>query len=292
METRRLQMLVELARLGSMRQVADVLGTTTSSVSQQIAALARDTGATLIEPDGRRVRLTPAGRRLAGHAVTILEAVDAARLDLDPTAEPAGTVQVAAFATAIRRAVLPIAAELLPDVKIIVGEHQPPEALARLATDAADLAITYDYNLAPAEADWMLDTAPLWSVPWALGVPAEAASGVRGDTLAVFGAFRDHDWIADSRHRGDDEVIRTVASMAGFEPRITHRSDNLDVVEDLIARGMGVGMLPGDRPEPPGVAKLPLAQPDVVLRAYAHTRRGRRAWPPLALVLDRLGSRR
>ena len=46
--------------------------------------------ATLVEPDGRRVRLTPAGRRLAEHAVTILAAVEAARLDLDPGAEPAG----------------------------------------------------------------------------------------------------------------------------------------------------------------------------------------------------------
>ena len=60
---------------------------TTSTVSQQIAALAKVAGEQLIEPDGRRVRLTPAGRRLADHAVTIL-AVDAARLDLDPEAEP------------------------------------------------------------------------------------------------------------------------------------------------------------------------------------------------------------
>ena len=60
METRRLELLVELSRLGSMRAVADVLGTTTSTVSQQIAVLAREMGTPLIEPTGRRVRLTPA----------------------------------------------------------------------------------------------------------------------------------------------------------------------------------------------------------------------------------------
>ena len=90
MDVRRLRMLLELSRLGSMHEVADALGTTTSSVSQGIAALARDVGSPLLEPDGRRVRLTPAGRRLADHAVTILAAVEAARLDLDPTAEPVG----------------------------------------------------------------------------------------------------------------------------------------------------------------------------------------------------------
>ena len=81
---------------------------TTSTVSQQLAVLAREAGATLLEPEGRRVRLTPAGRRLAEHAVTILAAVEAARADLDPAAEPAGTVRVAGFATAIRRSLVPV----------------------------------------------------------------------------------------------------------------------------------------------------------------------------------------
>lgn len=60
MDTRRLQFLLELSRHGSMRAVADVLDTTTSTVSQQIAVLAKESGAPLVEPDGRRVRLTPA----------------------------------------------------------------------------------------------------------------------------------------------------------------------------------------------------------------------------------------
>src|SRR3954454_19146870 len=107
-ETRRLRLLVELSRLGSMRAVADELHITTSTVSQQLAVLAREAGATLIEPEGRRVRLTPAGQRLARHGVTILAAVEAARADLDPDAEPAGTVRVAGFATAVRRSLIPV----------------------------------------------------------------------------------------------------------------------------------------------------------------------------------------
>ena len=103
MDTRRLQLLLALSRLGSMRAVAESYHLTTSTVSQQIAALAKETGAQLIEPEGRRVRLTPAGQRLADHAVTILAAVDSARLDLDPDAEPTGTVRVGGFATGIRR---------------------------------------------------------------------------------------------------------------------------------------------------------------------------------------------
>ena len=151
-DTRRLQLLLSLSRLGSMRAVADAHHLTTSTVSQQIAALARETGAQLIEPEGRRVRLTPAGRRLADHAVTILAAIDSARLDLDPDAEPSGTVRVGGFATGIRVSLLPIVADLAenyPNVEFVISEYEPIEAFALLTDDDLDLALTYDYNLAP-----------------------------------------------------------------------------------------------------------------------------------------------
>src|SRR5436305_1363703 len=97
-DTRRLELLLELSRLGSMREVGEAMHVTTSTVSQQIAALAREASTALIEPDGRRVRLTPAGRRLAGHAATLLAAVEAARRGLHPAAPPTGPVPVAALA--------------------------------------------------------------------------------------------------------------------------------------------------------------------------------------------------
>ena len=92
----------------------------------------------------------------------------------------------------------------------------------------------------------------------------------------------------NSRNSADDEAVRTVASLAGFAPRVTHRVDSLDLVEDLVVAGLGVGLLPADRPTIAGVRVLPLSEPTVMLRAYATVRRGRAEWPPLALVLDLL----
>jgi DNA-binding transcriptional LysR family regulator len=282
METRRLRILLELSRLGSMRAVSDEMGITTSTVSQQVAVLAREAGTALIEPDGRRIRLTPAGRRLAEHSVTILAAVEAARLDLDPDAEPAGSLRVAGFATAIRRSLLPILAEIAqthPAVRMLIHEHEPAEAFALLATDAIDLALTYDYNLAPARFDPSLQARPMWTVPWSLGVPA----GSRAEN------YWDHDWIVNSRNTADETVVRTLASIGGATPRIVHQADSLALVQDLIVAGLGVGLLPADQPTIAGVRLVPLDEPDVRLRMYAVTRRGREAWPPLALVLGLLG---
>ena len=284
MDVRRLRLLLELSRLGSMHEVADELRTTTSSVSQGIAALAREVGTPLVEPDGRRVRLTPAGHRLAAHAVTILAAVEAARADLDPRAEPAGVVRVSGFATAIRRSLLPAIDELArahPGVEVRVHEYEPLEAFDLLARDDIDLALTYDYNFAPAPWAPEHEVTPLWELEWGLGVPSRA----RGRTFAD---YADHDWIVNSRHTADEDVVRTLASLAGFVPRVVHRIDSLELLEDLIVAGLGVGLLPRRRPSRRGVRVLSLADPTPTLRACAVVRRGRSQWPPVRALMDLL----
>ena len=287
MDPRRLELLLELSRLGSMRAVAETMHTTTSTVSQQLAVLAREAGTTLIEPYGRRVRLTPAGQRLARHGLAILAAVEAARLDLDPDAEPAGELRVAGFATAVRRSLLPVAATLAathPRVRLLIHEHEPAEAFELLTTGVMDLALTYDYTLAPAAFDPALETLPLWDASWGLGVPRDApATG--------FAGFAAHDWIVNSRNTADEDVVRTVASLEGFRPRIVHRADSLELVQDMIVAGLGVGLLPMDAATVPGVRLLPLTGAEARLRCYAVTRRGRAGWPPLALVLRLLAGR-
>lgn len=292
MDVRRLELLVELSRLGSMREVADELGLTTSTVSQQLAALARDVGVPLLEPVGRRVRLTAAGRRLVDHAVTILAAVESARRDLDPEAEPAGTIRVAAFSSGVRRALLPLVDELAsayPQVRLHLSEHEPLESFAMLAADDVDLALVYDYTVAPAAWPGRLTVRPLWTVPWGLAVPAGSATPT-GSSTDVFAAFADRAWITNSRNTADEEAVRTLASMAGFTPRVEHRIDSLELVASLIRAGLGVGLLAHEHADTDGIDLLPLVDPPVTLRAYAVVRAGREAWPPLRLVLDRLAA--
>jgi DNA-binding transcriptional LysR family regulator len=286
-DTRRLQLLLALSRLGSMRAVAEAHHLTTSTVSQQIAALAKDAGVDLIEPAGRRVRLTPAGRRLADHAVTILAAVDTARLDLDPGAEPAGTLRVGGFATGIRVSLLPALADLAsshPRVDAIVSEYEPAEAFRLLVDDDLDLALVYDYNLAPASPNPALDTVALWSTPWGLGVRFDQKFGDSADLRD----YADAAWIVNSRNTADEDAVRTLAALTGFTPHIAHQIDSLDLVEDLILADYGVGLLPLNRPTRKGVSVLRLIEPTIVMTAYAATRRGRENWAPLRLILDGL----
>ena len=61
----RLQALCEVASRGTIAAAADALHLTPSAVSQQLAALEREVGEALVEPDGRSVRLTPVARRIS-----------------------------------------------------------------------------------------------------------------------------------------------------------------------------------------------------------------------------------
>jgi DNA-binding transcriptional LysR family regulator len=291
-DTRRLLFLTELARLGSMQRVADEQQVTTSTVSQQIAALSREFRLPLIEPDGRRVRLTPAGRRLADHAATILGAIEAARRDLAP-GDPGGEVAVAGFATGIRRALIPTIGRICldhPRIVLRVREHEPPEALAALAAGEVDLALVYDYSLAPIRFEATLEVVRLWSARWSLGVPAGLAVRVPDGSPApeVVREFRGHRWIVNSRNSADEDVVRILGAMGEFEPDIAHRADSLDLVRDLITTGNGVGLLPADGPDAPGIRLLTLERPAALLRVFAVTRRGHTRWAPLAVVRNLL----
>ena len=201
---------------------------TTSSVSQHVAALATEVGSPLVEPVGRRVRLTPAGRRLAEHAVTILAAVDAARRDLDPSEEPHGVVRVAGFATAIRRSLLPVVAELAtshPGIEVRLSEYEPLEALDLLGRDDIDLALVYDYNLTPIALRTDMSATELWSMPWGLGVPSPA----RASTLLDVRRSRLDRELAQHRRRGR-------APHAGLDGRV-HPADRAPHRQPRAGRG-------------------------------------------------------
>ena len=103
----RLRALDAIARYGTILAAGDALRCTPSAVSQQLSKLERETKTTLVEKDGRRLRLTEAGRVLADHAGRVITALDEAEAALAAHgATVSGRLRVAAFATACR-ALLP-----------------------------------------------------------------------------------------------------------------------------------------------------------------------------------------
>lgn len=97
-DVRRLSVLEEVVRRGSLTAAAAALNYTTPAVSQQITALERDIGATLVVRSPAGTRPTPAGRKLLEHAHAILDAIATAEHEVSRMGAAARTVSVAAFA--------------------------------------------------------------------------------------------------------------------------------------------------------------------------------------------------
>ncbi|AEW97815.1 MULTISPECIES: LysR family transcriptional regulator [Streptomycetaceae] len=285
----RLRLLLELSRVGTMAEVARRTGYGTSAVSKHLAVLEQEVGVRLLTPAGRRVQLTPAGERLAEHAVGILARVEQAAAELCGESEPVGRVRLASFFTAMEPVVLPALVRLraeFPRVEAEVSEHEPEQTVELVLAGDSDLGVVYDYSLVPRELPPGLSARPVDEQPLYLAVPAGHPDAGCPAALADLRALADSGWIANSRGTDDDELVQRVCAMAGFVPRIAHRVDSLHLVNSLTGAGLGVALLAesGIERHRTDVAFRRLDPLAGVRRSSVIARRGRWSWPPVAAV--------
>src|SRR6266705_682501 len=132
LDVRRMRVLREVAARGSFSAAADALAYTQSAISQQIAALEREAGTTLVERSARGVRLTDAGRALVEHADVILARLAGGRLRL--AAFPSAGASIMPEAIARFR-------ERHPAVELTLEPAEPGPALAKLRGGEVDIAL-------------------------------------------------------------------------------------------------------------------------------------------------------
>ena len=115
------------------------------SVSHHLARLEAETGARLTQRSGRGIRLTDAGRLLAGRAEEILGRLDAAERELAAHVEQRQErIRLAVFASALAT-IVPAALSRLaaghPGIDLLLAEAEPPEAMRMLRAGQVDVAL-------------------------------------------------------------------------------------------------------------------------------------------------------
>ena len=239
MDVRRLRLLLELARRGTITAVADAMAFTPSAVSQQLAALEREAGVPLLERTGRRVALTPAGAVLARYAESVIAVLEEASAALAATRDSlAGPLRIGAFPTAART-ILPPALVALgrdhPALELMVTELDPVAVPGALRTGALDVALTFVYDYVPAQPDPALDTEPLLEETVYLAAAGQPG-GPAGD---VIGACREVGWIVGSPGTMCCTMVVRACQAAGFTPRIRHHAADFATALALVAAGEG-----------------------------------------------------
>jgi DNA-binding transcriptional LysR family regulator len=259
----RLRVLCEVVRRGSFSAAAESLSYTQSAVSQAIARLEAETGATLIVRDRSGVRPTAAGASLVESAEAIFARIEAAEAHLDAVlGVRAGRLRMASFPSA-GATLMPVAIaafrERHPEVALTMAEGEPEEMAPRLRAGEFDLALLFEFPGVGERIGARLRTQPLLEDPMDVALPASHELVDKPAlTLADLG---EQDWVQTSasspcaRH-----VIRSCLA-AGYEPRVTFESDDYETVQGLVAAGVGVALIPR--------LALTRLHPGIVVRALA-----------------------
>jgi DNA-binding transcriptional LysR family regulator len=246
LDVRRMVVLREVAARGSFSAAAEALAFTQSAVSQQVAALERETGARLVDRGARGVRLTEAGRALVTHADAILARLNEAEEELAAIAGlRGGRLRIGTFPS-VGATLVPAAVATFrrrhPDVELSMAEGEPEDTIPRLKAGDLDLALIFDYHEVPLAADADLERTHLVDdvvdVVLPRGHPLAARRTVKLEELA------DEHWICGCSRSSCAVMIHRSCSEAGFEAKVGFESDDYQVVQALVAANVGVTMLP------------------------------------------------
>ncbi|MGW7467782.1 LysR family transcriptional regulator [Streptomyces xantholiticus] len=273
----RLRALHAVSVHGTVGAAAAALGYTPSAVSQQIAKLERETRTTLLERQGRGVRLTEEAKQLAATAQQLLALVEEAEVRLEERrGKPTGRLSIACFASASRGLMPHVLADLArrhPELDARLHEVDPHLSVDLVARGAIDLAVAHDWDIAPLPAPPGVEQAVIGDDMCDVLVPAghllAAADSVRREDL------KDERWITQPPGTVcHDWLLRTLRA-AGCEPLIAHQSEEYHTQVALVAAGLGVALVPrlGRGTLPPQVVAVQLA-PVPTRRLHALWRTG------------------
>ena len=244
-EVRRLLLLRELAIRGTIAAVAEALNFSPSAVSQQLTILQSETGVELTRRVGRRLQLTPEAELLVEAAGEILDVLERVETSLQGGTDLVrGTLRVAVFQSAVL-ALMPHAlrtmAELHPQVRVEMVQHEPEQALHATWAREFDLVIAEQY--------------PQHSVPWLQGLdrhdlatdaihlavsPLPALAGVTSLADA-----RDLPWTMEPRGAASRHFAEQLCRVAGFEPDVRYETADLQAQIRLVESGNAVALIPG-----------------------------------------------
>jgi len=251
LDVHRLRLLRELDRRGTLAAVARALSYSPSAISQQLSQLEAEAGATLLEPAGRGVRLTPQARILVTHTEAILERLEEAEADLRASAtEVRGTLRIASFQSvlfALIPAVLTRLAERHPGLRVEITLEQAVPAFEGLLAHEFDLVLGEEFPgvaLPPVTGarTQLLANDELFIVmpsrgPYAIGAPAGQPFRL-ADLAGV-------PWILDPPDTAPGQWARNACREAGFEPDVRYAGSDL-LFEILLAeRGHAAAIIPG-----------------------------------------------
>lgn len=285
----RLQVFREVVTHGSFSAAADTLSYSQSAVSQAIATLEGEVGASLIERNRGGVRPTAAGAALSRHADGILAGMETAEAEIEAIAAGrGGRLRTASFPTAgatlMPQAIAGFRASH-PGVEISLAEGEPEEIAPRVRAGEFDLATLFEFEGVGERLGKGIKRFELLDDPLHLALRHDHPLARR--KRVALEDLRDESWVQTSANSACARHVVRSCHAAGFEPSVSFESDDYQTVQGLVAAGVGVALIPE--------LALSTVRPDIRIRAlhpgspvrkvFAATPRGAAVTPAVATML-------
>ena len=241
MQPQQLRVLVAVRDHGSLTRAAGALGYGVPTIAHHLASLERHLKAQLVERDRRGARLTPLGAVLVVEAEEILARLDQAeRLVTTQRDLGLATIRVGTFAS--------IGSQLLPraigqlrsrmQVQVEVVEAEPTDVVEMLQAGDLHAGLIYDSAEEPAFATADLTLTVLAEEHYRVLVSSDSPYAEQPEIDLT--DLAEADWICSrDENEASDRVLRRACHLAGFEPTILMRTDDLNMIHGLVAEGLG-----------------------------------------------------
>jgi DNA-binding transcriptional LysR family regulator len=287
MELRQLRYLVALADERHFTRAAAREHIAQPALSQQIRRLEEEVGLALVERTTRRVSMTDAGELLVARGRRILAEVDAAQTELQGLrGVQTGHVTVGALHSMGPVDVslaLALFHERHPGVELTVREASSEELADMLRVDEVDLAFLSVTERIESEG---LGLHQLVSEELVAVLPRDHPLGARRRVrMAELSQDEFISYRVGARLR---ELLVAAGRHAGFEPRVKLESNESARIRRLVARGLGVAILPRSDAEDAGaeITVATLVDPAQTRDITLAWREGRRQTPAAAEFLE------
>ncbi|MGI5291441.1 LysR family transcriptional regulator [Nonomuraea polychroma] len=260
-----LALLAAVGETGHVTRAAELLGIPQPTASRRLAALSDLVGAPLVLPAGRGIRLTRAGRTLAGASARALSTVTGAAREVREEIDPDSGRIVLGFLHLLGRTLVPSLIrgfrERHPRARFSLAQGSRQDMLRNLHEGESDLVFVAPMPLDDPD----LDSRPLADQELVLSVPAAHRLATRERVRAA--ELAGEAQVALEHGYGLRQIIDDLCAAAGFEPLIAFECQESETMRGLVAAGLGVAILPrsqpGPRPATPGsgVVEIPLSPP-------------------------------
>src|ERR1039457_5222464 len=279
----RLRTLHAVASHGSVNAAARALHITNSAVSQQIAKLESELEQSLLERNGRGVRVTDAAAALVAHTQRMIALVESTEADFG--AQPNSIfvhIRVAAFPTAAR-GLAPQALRSLgdtcPQVTVVLTEQEPPVSVPSLVRGDVDLVLAQDWANAPLPPLEGVSKAPLLDDIADIALPANHPLAAR-NTIDL-DDLRSERWISGGHTASSvsethvpskwcDQWLEYTLRSRGHEPVVAHTAGEYATQIALVAAGLGICVIPRlGRDRLPRGVRIVAVRPSLRRQIYA-----------------------